>query len=129
MLTVKIEKTVGHICSHSSTSIVYSCFFSDLVPGKSMQEILLGATHEAQSIIVECLNGYNYGQTFAALSTHLQEMAGKTETLRRIKTDVMQVCDQGHPFITFLFGTNLFQWFHPTPKLVAERGVMYWMVR
>lgn len=57
-----------------------------------MQEILLGATHEAQSIIMECLNGYNYGQTFIALSAHLREMIGKKEILKRIQMDVMQVC-------------------------------------
>lgn len=61
------------------------------VQGRSMQDILLKATHEAQTIIVECLNGYNFGQIYLTLNLHLQSMATKLELLKRIRMEAMQV--------------------------------------
>lgn len=56
-----------------------------------MREILLKATDEAQTIIEECLNGYNFGQTYSALKFNLHKMMDKGEMLKRIKVDAMQV--------------------------------------
>ena len=56
-----------------------------------MQDILLRATQEAQSIIMDCLNGYNFGQTYLTLRTHLQRIRDKKDTLYGIKVDAMQV--------------------------------------
>ena len=56
-----------------------------------MQDILLKATHEAQSIIEECLNGYNFGQTFSALRSHLDKIADREQRMNTIKADVLDV--------------------------------------
>ena len=56
-----------------------------------MQDILLRATQEAQSFIVESLNGYNFGQTFITLQSHLQALAAHMEAIARIKMELMQV--------------------------------------
>lgn len=67
------------------------CLISDVVEDKSMQEILLRATHESQSLIVECLNGYNYGQTFLALSAHLRKVEETKGMLEEIREEANEV--------------------------------------
>lgn len=67
------------------------CLISDVVEDKSMQEILLRATHESQSLIVECLNGYNYGQTFLALSAHLRKVEETKRMLEEIREEANEV--------------------------------------
>ena len=56
-----------------------------------MQDILLRATHEAQSIIVDCLNGYNYGQTYQTLMAHLQRILDKKDFLYGVKMETIKV--------------------------------------
>ena len=56
-----------------------------------MQDVLLKATQEAQSIIEESLNGYNFGQTFMALATHLHKIQCLKDQLEKIKSEVMKV--------------------------------------
>ena len=76
---------------HTSNSIVYLFFVHiEFVKGSSMQDVLLRCTQEAQSIIEECLNGYNYGQTFLTLTSHLQKIQDKRGMLERIRMDAMQ---------------------------------------
>ena len=65
--------------------------WADFVKDRGMQDIMLRATQEAQSFIVESLNGYNFGQTFVTLQSHLQDLSMHMEAITRIKMDVMQV--------------------------------------
>ena len=56
-----------------------------------MQDILLRATHEAQSIIEDCLNGYNYGITYSILKAHLQKILDKKIFLCGVKSEAEKV--------------------------------------
>ena len=56
-----------------------------------MQDILLRATQEAQSIIEESLNGYDFGQTFSTIIAHLENMEKTLSSLKTIKEEIMNV--------------------------------------
>ncbi len=78
-----------HALGHIIPAYIHT--LSGLIPDRSMQDILLRATQEAQSIIMDCLNGFNFGQTFLTLNSHLQQIRDKKDTLHGIRAEVMQV--------------------------------------
>ena len=64
---------------------------TEAVQGNMMQDVLLGATQEAHSFIEESLNGYNFGQTFVTISSHLRSIDAKMQRLNQLKMDLVQV--------------------------------------
>ena len=53
--------------------------------------MLLGAKQQAEKIIMERLNGYNFAQQYIALETLLNELTQKKEGVLSLRREVMEV--------------------------------------
>ena len=60
-------------------------------PNPSMQDILLLAQGDAQSIIERCLNGRNYGQVYLTLCSHRDRIIRNIDSICGMKEHIKQV--------------------------------------
>lgn len=65
--------------------------YADVTHNKSMQDILLQAQENAQSIIADCLNRHNFGQIYSSLCSRMEVIVSKRDAVGRIKSDVKKV--------------------------------------
>ena len=56
-----------------------------------MQDILLGATHEAGTMIEDNLNGINFASSRSALEQLVYTLQLKKEYLNSVKTEITQI--------------------------------------
>ena len=80
--------THAHTNTHTLTHTGYSTV------GR-MQDVLLGATQDAETIIREWLNGLNFGRQFVALRNHLSSLANKRSNISAAEREVMEVSGRG----------------------------------
>ena len=60
-----------------------------------MQDVLLGATQDAETIIRKWLNGRNFGQQFVALHSHLLLLGNKRNNILAAEREVTEVRGEG----------------------------------
>ena len=77
-----------YVHAHTHTNTGYSTV------GR-MQDVLLGATQDAETIIREWLNGLNFGRQFVALRNHLLSLANKRTNISAAEKEVTEVRDEG----------------------------------
>ena len=58
----------------------------------SMADVLVGAKQQAEKIILERLNGYNFAKQYVAMGNLLANLSKKKEELIVLKRRVMEVC-------------------------------------
>lgn len=56
-----------------------------------MQDVLLGATQDAETIIQERLNGLDFGRQFVALQNHLRLLNSKRSSVLSAEREIMEV--------------------------------------
>ncbi len=57
-----------------------------------MHDVLLGATQDADTLILSRLNGLNFAQRFMVLGKLLDDLRGQSTHLRRLEREIEEVC-------------------------------------
>ena len=67
-----------------------------------MADVLVGAKQQAEKIIMEPLNGYNFAKQYVAMSNLLTSLGRKKEELAASKRHIREVCVYLFPFLLSL---------------------------
>ena len=68
-----------------------------------MADVLVGAKQQAEKIIMEALNGYNFAKQYVAMSNLLTSLGRKKEELAASKRHIREVCVYLFPLFCFTF--------------------------